>query len=165
MVLAQLIVNAAIALSIAGVGLYVAHSYRLQTRIRLLEVRVEAYRKLFGLTEITSPTRLGRPESLTDEEARALGKAIYDWYYENGNGLLMPNRTRLMLQALQQKLQGQPPRGLPADPLLQEVAQFRHALRRDVGVFASDEFVGSSRGEGRRRLGRRGLLRRVKRED
>jgi len=155
MALAQLIVNSAIAFLIAGIGLYAANSYRLQARIRLLEIRVEAYRKLFRLTEATSPTRLGRAESLSEEEARALGKAIYDWYYENGNGLLMPNRTRLMLQALQRKLQGQPLRRLPTDPLLQEVAQFRHALRRDVGVFASDEFVGSSRREGRRRLGRR----------
>lgn len=158
MAVAQLIVNAVVALIVAGAGLYIANSFRLQTRIKLLEVRVEAYRKLFSLTEITSPTRLGRDESLSPEEAKTLGKAIYDWYYENGNGLLMPNRTRLILQSLQQKLQGEPQRRLPDDPLLREVAHFRHALRRDVGVFASDEPVGLTRREGRRRLGRRGRM-------
>ena len=95
MALAQLILNAVVTLIIAGLGLYIANSFRLQARVKLLEVRVEAYRKLFALTEITSPTRLGRSESLSTEEAKALGKAIYDWYYENGNGLLTPNRTRL----------------------------------------------------------------------
>lgn len=117
---------------------------------------MEAYRKLFALTEPTSPTRLDRGDSLSPEEAKALGKAIYDWYYENGNGLLMPNRTRLKLQALQQKLQGEPLRRFPDDPLLQQAAHFRHALRRDVGVFASDEPLGSAQREGRRRLGRGG---------
>lgn len=136
---AQLIANAVIALVVSSVGLYLANSFRLQTRIKLLEFRVDAYRKLFALTEITSPTRLGRGESLSPEEAKSLGKEIYDWYYENGNGLLMPDRTRLKLQALQQRLQGEPLRRLPEDPLLREVAHFRHALRRDVGVFASDE--------------------------
>lgn len=153
--LAQLITNAVVTLVIGGVGVYIANSFRLQTRIKLLEVRVEAYRKLFALTEITSPTRLGRGESLSPEEAKVLGKAIYDWYYENGNGLLMPDRTRLRLQSLQQKLQGAPQRRLPDDPLLREVAHFRHALRRDIGVFASDEPVRPIRTREWRHLGRR----------
>lgn len=155
MALAQLIVSSAIALVVTGAGLYIANSLRLQTRIKLLEVRVEAYRKLFELTEITSPTRLGRSESLSEQESKELGKAIYAWYYKNGNGLLMPNRTRLMLQALQQKLQGEPLQRLPSDPILREVAQFRHALRRDVGVFASDVAAGSTWTAGRRRLRRK----------
>jgi hypothetical protein len=32
---------------------------------------------------------------------------MYNWYYENGNGLLMTNRTRAVLQSLQQRLQGE----------------------------------------------------------
>ena len=155
MALAQLLVNAAVALIVAGIGLYIANSYRLQARIRLIELRVEAYRKLFELTEPSSPTRLGRPESLSPDEARELGKKIYDWYYDNGNGLLMPNSTRLMLQEVQQKLQGQPLRRLPEDPLLAQIAHLRHALRRDVGVFATDEHVGTTRSEGRRSLRRK----------
>jgi len=139
MELAQLIVNTFVALVIAAVGWYLANNYRLQTRIKLLELRVGAYRKLFELTEITSPTRMGRGESLSEEEAKHLGQAIYDWYYRDGNGLLMPNSTRQRLQDLQQKLQGEPIRSQSSDPLLREVSEFRAALRRDVGVFASDE--------------------------
>lgn len=155
MALAQLIVSSAIALIVAGVGLYAANSFRLQTRIRLLEARVEAYRKLFEITEMTSPTRLGRGETLSEDDAKVLGKAIYDWYYENGSGLLMPNRTRLLLQEIQQTLQGEKLRRLPDDPMLRKVAELRHALRRDVGVFASDEAAGFTRAEGRRKLRRR----------
>jgi hypothetical protein len=121
MALAQLIVNSVVALVAAGVVLYIANSFRLQTRIKLLEVRVEAYRKLFALTEITSPTRLGRGDSLSPEEAKALGKAIYDWYYENGNGLLnaQPDSTLAAITAAEvarraaEKIVGRPstPRG------------------------------------------------------
>lgn len=147
--------NAVVALTVAGVGLYIANSFRLQARVRLIELRVEAYRKLFALTEPSSPTRLGRGASLSPEEAKILGKQIYDWYYENGNGLLMPNRTRLVLQELQQKLQGEPLKRLPDDPLLAQCADLRHALRRDLGVFATDERVGMTRREGRRSLRKR----------
>ena len=72
MVVAQLIVQSVIALIIAGTGWYIATNLRLQTRVKLLELRVEAYRKLFEVTEVASPTRLGRGERLTEEEAHAL---------------------------------------------------------------------------------------------
>ena len=143
MALAQLIVSSTIALVIAGTGWYIASSYRMQTRIRLLEPRVEVYRKLFEITEVTSATRLGRGEQLTREEATRLGRAIYDWYYQNGNGLLMPNSTRTHLQDLQQKLQGEPLRRQSNDPLLAEVSHLRSLLRRDIGVFAKSESGGA----------------------
>jgi hypothetical protein len=108
MALAQLVVNALIAITLGAIGLYLASNYRIQTRIRLLELRVHAYRTLFALTEVAIPTRLGRGEAWSPDEERRLGRAIYDWYYENGNGLLMPNSTRAHLQSLQQKLQGEP---------------------------------------------------------
>lgn len=149
MALAQLITNTVVALIIGSVGVYIGNSFRLQAQIRLLELRVEAYRQLFALMEIASPTRLGRGESLSPQDAKALGRAIYNWYYENGNGLLMPDRTRLKLQSLQQKLQGEPQQRLPEDPILREAAHFRHALRKDIGVFASDEPI-SPRGLRRR---------------
>jgi hypothetical protein len=140
MALAQLIISSIIALIIAAVGWYAGSSYRMQTRIRLLELRVEAYRKLFEATEITSPTRLGRGERLSPEDALKLGRAIYNWYYENGNGLLMPDSTRMHLQDLQQKLQGEPLRREASDPLLVEVGHLRTLLRQDIGVFATGGF-------------------------
>lgn len=139
MEIAQLVVSSAITLVIAAVGIYIGNNYRMQTRIKLLELRVHAYRSLFELTEVASPTRLGRAESLTEEERRTLGRAIYDWFYRDGNGLLMPNSTRVHLQALQQKLQGEPLRRQSDDPLLLEVSHFRALLRQDIGVFGSEE--------------------------
>ena len=64
----------------------------------------------------------------------------------------MPNSTRLLLQDLQQTLQGEPLKRLPDDPVLAQMAHFRHALRRDVGVLANDERVGTSRCNGYRSL-------------
>lgn len=152
--LAQLFVNAFVLLVIAGVGWYFANNYRLQTRMKLLELRVEAYRSLFELTEISSPTRRGRGECLSKAEAAELGSAIYGWYYMNGNGLLIPNSTRKLLQNLQQKLQGEPMRSTSPDPLLQEVSYLRSALRRDVGVFVSEEYGGAVPARARRWLQR-----------
>jgi hypothetical protein len=138
----QLVTNAAVALTIAFVGWHLSSNYRIQARTRLLELRVDAYRQLFAVTEAASPTRLGRGEALQPEEGKKLGRAIYSWYYENGNGLLMPNSTRVQLQTLQQELQGEPVRRESPDPLLQKISHLRSLLRRDVGVFAADEFGG-----------------------
>jgi len=35
-----------------------SYNYRIQTRLKVLELRIDAYRKLFAVTEIASPTRL-----------------------------------------------------------------------------------------------------------
>jgi hypothetical protein len=137
-------------IAIAGVGWYVASSFRLQARLRILELRVEAYRKLFEATEIASPTRLGRGESLSEKDQKELGRALYDWYCHNGNGLLMPNRTRQRLFVLQRSLQREPIETANVDPHIEATSQLRSMLRQDIGVFAEGEF-GSAVGRRRRR--------------
>jgi hypothetical protein len=143
MQIAQLIVSSIMTVVVAALGWHFIASYRILTRIKLLETRVQAYRKLFEITEPTSPTRLGRGEALDPEDARRLGRMIYEWYYKDGNGLLMPNSTRVYLQSLQQRLQGEPERRQSSDPILREVSHLRSLLRQDVGVFAEDEFGGA----------------------
>lgn len=126
-------------LILGGVGAYFSYNYRVQTRLRVLELRIDAYRKLFEVTETASPTRLGRGAQLSEEDARKLGREIYNWYFENGHGLLMPNRTRQHLQWLQRSLQGEPVDDAVQDPLLGQISKLRSMLRQDVGIFGRRE--------------------------
>lgn len=98
---AELALQILATLIVGGIGAYFSYNYRVQTRLKVLELRIDAYRKLFAATEVASPTRLGRSPTLSDQDAKKLGNDIYSWYYENGHGLLMPNRTRRHLQWLQ----------------------------------------------------------------
>ena len=136
---AELVLQVLATLVVAGIGAYFSYNYRIQTRIKVLELRIDAYRKLFAATEVASPTRLRRGAALSEQEAKDLGHAIYSWYYESGNGLLMPNRTRRHLHWLQRTLQGEPIDDVNLDPLLLEVSKLRTMLRQDVGIFGKRE--------------------------
>ena len=136
---AELMLQILATLIVGAIGAYFSYNYRVQTRLKMLELRIDAYRKLFAATEIASPTRLGRSTQLSEEEARKLGSDIYAWYYDNGNGLLMPNRTRRHLQWLQRTLQGEPVDDVAPDPLLGEISRLRAMLRQDVGIFGKRE--------------------------
>jgi hypothetical protein len=73
------------------VGLWLAHNYRRQIRLKLAERQVDAYTDLWKLTALATPDRqspLDRAErqKLSDEMAR--------WYHADGNGILVSVRTR-----------------------------------------------------------------------
>lgn len=140
MQIAEIILQILATLIVGGVGAYFSYNYRIQTRLKVLELRIDAYRKLFAITEIASPTRLGRGAQLSEQETKKLGFDIYSWYYENGHRLLMPNLTRRHLQWLQRTLQGEPVEDVTPDPLLREVSKLRTMLRRDVGIFGKREW-------------------------
>jgi hypothetical protein len=146
------IVEGFTSIAIFAFGSYFAYNYRLQTKLKLLESRIEAYRSLWALTEPASPTRGDRGESLPPDAAKAMGRAIYDWYYKDGNGLFMPDRTRQHLQKIHQTLQYGEPQPPSGDPQIVALSQLRSMLRQDVGVFAKKEFgsIKPSRGKLRR---------------
>ena len=137
--LAELFLNFTSTILLASIGAYFSYNYRIQTRLKVLELRVDAYRKLFAATESASPTRLGRGDHLSEEDSRRLGESIYRWYYDNGNGLLMPNRTRKHLQWLQRTLQKEPNLETSPDPMIGEISKLRTMLRQDVGIFSGRE--------------------------
>jgi hypothetical protein len=135
----ELVLQSAATILLGGIGVYFSYNYRIQTRLKVLELRIEAYRKLFAITEPASPGRRGRGLGLSAEEARKLGDEIHKWYYDNGNGILMPNRTRQHLHWLLGALQGDPPVDSTSDALINEVSKLRTMLRQDVGVFSRHE--------------------------
>jgi hypothetical protein len=96
--------NAAVTLFTAGVtaaltivGLYLAHGYRRQVRMRLADRRLESYGKLWALMEIASPHRedVGE-EPISADERRELHHSVTSWYYQDGNGMLLNRDTRQM---------------------------------------------------------------------
>jgi hypothetical protein len=83
----------AITSAVAVIGLYLAHSFSRQQRLKIAEQRVEAYRKLWTHMLVARPTRLEPPEQkgpLTAGEAAGLYGEVTTWYFDGGNGMLLP---------------------------------------------------------------------------
>jgi hypothetical protein len=97
----------AITSAFAVIGLYLAHSFTRAQRLKIAEQRVEGYRKLWGEMFVARPSRVEAPENkspLTPEEAADLHGAMTKWYFEDGQGLLLPHDTREMYLAAKQRL-------------------------------------------------------------
>lgn len=76
-------------------GLYFGNSLRLKTRTEVeasvTEKRFAAYATLWAQTKTASPMR-GAP--LTQAERSKLYDKLTDWYYDDGNGMLLTEQTR-----------------------------------------------------------------------
>jgi hypothetical protein len=101
--LAQFVITSAVAV----IGLYLAHGFSRQQRIKIAEQRVDGYRKLWGHMFVARPTRVEPPENmspLTPGEAAALHGEMTKWYFEGGNGMLLPHDTREMYLAVKRRM-------------------------------------------------------------
>lgn len=82
---------------VAAVGLYLAHSVRRNTNLSIAEPRRAAYSPLWEMTGVAAPTRLdwwGDCGTLSRTERLDLWVAMTDWYYKDGNGMLLAERSR-----------------------------------------------------------------------
>ena len=98
-------ITAAAAIVLSGVGLWFAHSYRRQLRIKLSDQVFQAYASLW---EITGQFRMSRAETADAEERRMIAAAMEDWYFTGGNGLLLPAPTRRLFYRVLHNLEGEP---------------------------------------------------------
>jgi hypothetical protein len=95
MELADFLIGTAIAI----IGLYLTHSLRRQQRLRVAEKRLDSYRDLWGLMAVARPTRLteaDRKGPLTRKEAKDLYDDTTEWYFGNGNGMLLMDPTKML---------------------------------------------------------------------
>lgn len=78
------------------IGSYLAHSYRRNIALSVAEKRLAAYSALWSRMNIASPARLSEwwHEPLTLQEREKLFNEFTQWYYENGNGMLLGGGTR-----------------------------------------------------------------------
>lgn len=92
------------------VGLYLTHSYRRQVKQKTANGRMKSYAELWEITKLASPHRLEerRPRTLsgplTEDERENLYVALMDWYYKNGNGMFLGDRTRKIYLAAKDNL-------------------------------------------------------------
>lgn len=139
---AQLVISSLIAL----IGLYLAHSYRRQQRLRIAERRLDAYGKLWALTEVARPTRVkdvsvDREGPLTREEARTLYQEMTHWYFRSGNGLLLPDATKQLYLKVKARLGAYAEEGgLPSDSegtrRITELGLLRAQMRLDLDIYS-----------------------------
>lgn len=90
------IAEVGITLILGVIGFYLAHSYRRKIALSVAEKRLAAYSALWSRMNIASPARLSEwwHEPLALEERENLFNEFTQWYYENGNGMLLGGGTR-----------------------------------------------------------------------
>ncbi len=76
------------------VGLWLAHNYRRQIRLKLAERQADAYMRLWTLTSAASPGRLTPPDRA---ERQKLADEINRWYFDEGAGIFVSAPTRDLL--------------------------------------------------------------------
>ncbi|MFI5564395.1 hypothetical protein ACIA2T_34320 [Amycolatopsis japonica] len=73
------------------VGLWFAHNYRRQIRLKLAERQVEAYTRLWALTAPAAPFRA---TPLEPAELKKLHDDMGKWYFDDGDGILTSAAAR-----------------------------------------------------------------------
>ncbi|WP_051173776.1 hypothetical protein [Amycolatopsis orientalis] len=73
------------------VGLWFAHNYRRQIRLKLAERQVEAYVRLWALTAPAAPFRA---TPLEPAELTKLHDDMSKWYFDDGDGILTSSAAR-----------------------------------------------------------------------
>jgi hypothetical protein len=83
------------------VGLWVAHNYRRQIRLKLAERQVDAYTTLWTTTASATPERT---TPLDHDERQKLYDSMVDWYFHTGSGIFLPGATRNLFVGVRSNL-------------------------------------------------------------
>ncbi|PWI13451.1 hypothetical protein DI272_04360 [Streptomyces sp. Act143] len=78
---------------VASLGAHLAHDFRRQLDLKTAERRLQAYAALWALFRVASPTRT---QPMDDAERYDLHQKVTDWYYADGNGMLLTDRTLML---------------------------------------------------------------------
>jgi hypothetical protein len=83
------------------VGLWLAHNYRRQIKLKLAERQADAYSRLWELTGRALPDRTS---PLDRAERTALYQEMVQWYIEDGNGIFLSMPSRDLYVAVRSNL-------------------------------------------------------------
>ena len=100
--------------------------FRLQTAAS----RLNAYLKLWSLTEILSPST---DEVITKEDKEELFNRLRSWYYEDGNGVYLPLETADLFLKAKQTLN--PKEGSAEIKIKNAFSELRTQLKVDIGTY------------------------------
>ena len=87
--------NAVLNLALVAIGLYLANNLRRQLQLKVVDRRLESYSRLWAILRPAGPWRLelgGAPMSAV--ERGGLFDQMTDWYFAEGNGMLLKPVTR-----------------------------------------------------------------------
>lgn len=108
---------------VAVYGARLANSYRRQLDLKTSERRIQAYAALWAMLRVASPSR---PEPMSEAERNDLFEQVTDWYYTDGNGMLLTDKTRQLYLKAKENLR------CSADELF-PASLCAEAHRRDFG--------------------------------
>jgi hypothetical protein len=92
--------SVAVTLVLGVVGVVVALNIGREVRLKVAERRLSAYERLWAATSVTSP--YGEP--LDEQSRRALHDELTQWFYRNGDGLLLEYTTKSVYLAARENL-------------------------------------------------------------
>lgn len=116
----------------------VAHNVRREMQIKILEPQLEAYRKLWALMAMTSPSL---DNEWSPEERRNLEAKLRAWYYETGNGIFLSRESRaLLVKGKKALLDGT----AKSASIRESLSNLRSQLKNDIGVYGKAYFTSPS---------------------
>jgi hypothetical protein len=117
----------------------VAHNVRREMQVKLLEPQLDAYRKLWSLMEVASPS-LEQEWSLA--ERASLESTLRGWYYAAGNGIFLSKESRaLLVGAKEALLDGK----IHSDKIRKALSSLRSQMKNDIGVYGKEDLTSLSK--------------------
>jgi hypothetical protein len=107
----------------------VAHNVRREMQVKILEPQLEAYRKLWALMDVASPTLV---KEWSREERGTLEAKLRAWYYEKGNGIFLSRESRAFLVEAKKSLLDAK---IASDAIRGTLSNLRSQLKNDIGVY------------------------------
>ena len=113
----------------------VAHNVRREMQVKLLEPQLDAYRKLWSLMEVASPSL---EQEWSPAERASLESTLRGWYYATGNGIFLSKESRALLvkakkSLLDAKIASGTIRGM--------LSTLRSQLKNDIGVYGKTDLT------------------------
>lgn len=137
----------AITALITLLGLYLAHNLRRQQRLRIADQRLASYRQLWQQLLVARPSRLDPYDGagpLTSTEIQALYAGMTEWYFDDGNGMMLTEPTLRMYLEAKRRLAKSAVAAEAADPdrddserRIQELSLLRTQMKFDVAIYGT----------------------------
>ena len=116
----------------------VVHNVRREMQVKILEPQLEAYRKLWELTEAASPSLT---QELSPDERSVLENSLRGWYYAAGNGIFLSKESRaLLVEAKKALLDGK----VKSASIKNTLSSLRSQLKSDIGVYGKGDLASPS---------------------
>lgn len=106
----------------------------LGTRVRIAEARLPAYKNLWELTSPTSPKRI---KLLSFKERKALLLRLREWYYKQGQGIFLSEKTRALYFDSLKTLESIVIDQKTEEYITKKFSSLRSILKNEIGIYGT----------------------------